>query len=711
MKLIIAEKPSLAKNIANALNVTARKDGYFESDKYIISFAFGHLFSLKEVDDYLLEKNLWKDVPLPFFPEKFEFKLKDDDGIKKQYDILTTLVNRQDVEEIINCGDADREGQIIVDLILECIKTNKKVTRLWLPEQTEKTIQTQIDKCEDNIKYTNLHDEGLARTYIDWLYGINLTRYTTIKAGTLFPCGRVLIPIVKYIYDRDMEIKNFKEEKYYILESQIKIDDIPVTLSIKSERYTKEEQIKAQQKADELNKHRAKVIDVQNKELKKQPPKLFSLSKLQSLLSKQHQMSFDESMQIIQSLYEKGYITYPRTNTEYLSENEKEKVNKLINHFSSDYNLKMRDTKSIFDDSKIESHSAIIPTDKNPNNLSKEESTIYNVILTRFVCNFLDDECVINQTIVKIAVGDQKIFNLKGQSIKNLGFMKYESTQIQGELPNFFIGQEFDVKFELSEKITTPPKKITEESLSNYLKNPFRKEKSVKYQEMEEDDTIFEEDDSQEYKNILKGIEIGTEATRTGIIQNAKKYDYITQSKQTFSITQKGIYFIETLDKLKIDLYKEKTVETSTLQKQVYKNELSIEECIEKIKKQIGEIMQNDINIEKMEIEKEIIGICPRCKSNIYESPKSYYCCGYNRKENPCTFSIWKENTFFENKGKKLTKSMVKSLLKKGYVEVKGFKSKEKNKEYDAKVVLKDTGKYVNFELDFDIKKEVTKEK
>lgn len=700
MKLILAEKPSLAKNIANALNINTKKDGYFENNEYIVSFAFGHLFSLKDISDYTGENVKWHDIKLPFFPAQFKFKLKDDVCVKKQYNILKDLINRNDVNEIINCGDADREGQIIIDLILISLNNKKTVKRLWLPEQTEETIQKQINICEDNTKYKNLYNEGLARTYIDWLFGINLTIYSSVKANTLLPCGRVLIPIVNHIYDRDIAIKNFKPEKYYILESKTKIDNKEIILSLKNVKYTEYEKSEAEQKAKELNKYKARVTDVKNKEIKKQPPKLFSLSKLQSKLSKDNKISFAKSMEIIQSLYEKGYITYPRTNTEYLAKNEKSKIENLIKVFSK-YNLEMKNTKTIFDDSKIESHSAILPTTKIPTELKNEEELIYNTVLNRFISNFLIEDNIINQTEVKISVNDQ-IFDLKGQIIKQAGFLQYEPQKIENNLPNFYIGQEFNIKFLAIEKFTTPPKKITEESLSNFLKNPFRKENTQEELENDDNNTI---DDAEEYKNILKGVEIGTEATRTRIIENAKKYQYIIQDKQNFSITEKGIYYIKTLKKLEIDLFKEKTVETSILQKQVYSKEITLDECIEKIQLQINEIIKKDIQIEKAKSQitdsREIIGICPHCKRNVYESEKSYYCDGFKDKENTCNFTIWKENKFFTDKGKKLTKTMVKNLLKKGYIDVKGFKSKDKNKEYDARVKLKNTGKYINFILEF----------
>src|SRR5699024_2330585 len=366
MKLIIAEKPSLGMNIASALNITKRNNGYLENNKYIVTWAYGHLFSLYNVNDYIGENKKWHEVPLPYIPKEYRFKLKKDKGIKEQYNIIKKLINDNRVTEIINCGDADREGQVIIDLIINEVNTNKPVKRLWLPEQTEDTIRDEMNNLKDNSYYNNYLQEGLTRTYIDWVLGINLTRYITLKADTLLPVGRVLIPIVKYINDRDLEIQNFKKEKYYILESKSLIENKEVLLSIKDKKYNLNEINQANRYADELNREKAIVKDIEEKEIIKQPGKLFSLSKLQSELSKKYKIDFATSLKYIQNLYEKGYITYPRTNTEYLAENEKDKVKKLIEIFQDEHNIEFKDTKKIFDDTKIESHSAIIVTTKKP---------------------------------------------------------------------------------------------------------------------------------------------------------------------------------------------------------------------------------------------------------------------------------------------------------------------------------------------------------
>ena len=679
-KLIIAEKPSLARNIASALNVRVSKEGYMENEKYIVSWTFGHLFKLRDVDGYVGEKRKWSEVKLPFFPEKFEFDLKNDLGIKKQYKILNNLINSNEVDEIVNAGDADREGQIIVDIIINAIKTDKKIKRLWLPEQTEETIRKAINNLEDNSKYKNLHNEGLARTYMDWLMGINLTRYISLKANTLFPVGRVLIPVIKHIYDKDLAIKNFIPEKYFTIESETMCNGTLLKL-ICDKKYNLLELEKAKSYSYELNRNKGIVKDIIEKEIILNPPKLFSLSKLQSKLSKENKISFAKSLEIIQNLYEKGFITYPRTNTEYLAEEEKDKVRELIKLYS-DYELVFKDSKKIFDSSKIESHSAVMPTLKVPdmNSLDLEEKIIFETIRNRFISNFLKEQAIINQTEIKIAVGNE-IFNLKGKSVKQEGFLKYENQKIDNKLPYFEINQEIDVDFKVADKLTIPPKKVTEENLSNYLKNPFRKEKNQE-----------NEDDTQEYREIMKGVEIGTEATRTGIIEKAKKYRYITSEKQNFSITEKGIKLIELLDLLHINLYAEKTVEFSMLQKDIYNNRKNISDIIEKTKSKLQNIINRDAEVEKLEKEMEVIGKCPKCNSNVYENSKSYYCSNYKKG---CKTSLWKEASYFGQKIK-ISKDNAKKLLSGEQVV---FKIKSKSgKEYNAHFGIEINGDYLNLQ-------------
>lgn len=685
-KLIICEKPSLALNVASALEVKERKNGYLENDKYIISWAFGHILELNSIYDYLNNQELkWKDINLPFVPSKFLYKLKNDEGIKKQFELLKDLINRSDVKEIVHCGDADREGQLIIDNIIKEIVTNKSVKRLWLPEQTEGTIRKEIQNLKDNKNYKNLYNEGLARTELDWLLGINLTVYLTVKSGQKLACGRVLIPIIKYIYDRDMEIENFISKKYYQVEGILEKNNIKVTLTDDRKENTKEI-------ANEIAKKisgKVKIIEIEKKEVNKQPSKLFSLSTLQSFLSKNHKIDFASSLKIIQKLYENGYITYPRTNTEYLSESEKDKIKDLIKVLDIHDELDFLDSKRIFDSSKIESHSAITPTKKIPEELTLtgNEKIIYETVKNRFIANFLREKTLTEKTTIVIqSLNDENIiFKLTGEAIIQEGFYKYEPKDLKNELPHFTENEEFEITFEAKEKKTSPPKKVSEEELSNYLKNPFKKE--------------LKDRDDEDYKAILEGIEIGTEATRTGIIENAKKYGYISQNKSNYSIEDIGKKLIEILDELNINLYTERTVEFSKLLKKIYKEEKSIGDILTLAEKELNSIVNQNIEIKKIKKNEtlESLGTCPMCKKGQIHQKKSkeekvFYSCSNQE----CKFFLWEDTKYF-NSPIKVTKAKLRGMLS-GKKQAFKITNKE-GQEYEAYLTLKINGTYVNFEI------------
>ena len=695
-RLIIAEKPSLGRAIANALNVKKftgeKSNGYYKNENYIITWCFGHLFKLKDIGDYDGLNNIsWEDIYLPFLPNPFELKYnpgrneEEGEGIKKQIEIIKELVSREDVGEIVHCGDAGREGQIIVDEVLEYIGNKKKVTRLWLPEQTEDTIQKQIMNCKENSIYENLANEGLTRLYMDWFLGINLTIFLSVKAKTKLSVGRVIIPIVKYIYDREQAIKNFKVEKYFQLESKTEKENVKIPLILRKERFSNKEE--AEKLAQDLNKNKGKVISIEKKEIKKYPGKLFSLGKLQSELSKNHKMDFERSLKIIQKLYEEGYVTYPRTNTEYLAEEEKEKIKSLINLINQKgYNLNFKDSKNIFNTSKIEDHSALTPTLKLPEKLSKEEEIVYQVIFNRFVANFLAEETIISETILTIQVADKE-FKLKGTEIIKQGFYAYEPKKFDNQLPNLVENEEFEIKFLAIEKETEPQKKVTESELESYLEHPFKKEikeKNIENEETEEEIVENVED----YKNILEGVEIGTVATRTGIISNAKSYGYITQENSNYSITSKGEKLIQLLDELKINLYKERTVEFSKDLKKVYHNVKTLDNVLSDTWNVLNEIIENGKDIKPGVEFIEALGKCPKCGGNIIEKPKTYSC------ENE-DFVLWKESRHFKEKFSINSEEAKKFLANESVACTLVTEDKKTRK---ANLKIKINGDYINFE-------------
>ena len=328
--------------------------------------------------------------------------------------------------------------------------------------------------------------------------------------------------------------------------------------------------------------------------------------------------------------------------------------------------------------------SAITPTVKVPtdDDFSELEALVYNTIKNRFIANFLDEETLVEKTTITIQVGSEE-FKLKGETIKKEGFLKYNPEKIENQLPNLEEKEEFQVNFKTVEKETQPPKKITEEDLLNYLKNPFRTEKTT---------------EDEEYAAILKGVTIGTEATWTPTIEKCKETGYISLKGSNYSIELLGEKLIESLDKLHINLYKDKTVEFSEMQKKVYKGEETIENLLNLTRKEIEAIVNSNIEIEKVSRDevKEIIGFCPRCGKPIFESDKSFYCSGYKDEENKCDFTLWKEQKY---PNVKITKANAKTLIAGKTIHLKNLKSKT-GKEYEADFKLKDDGtKYIHLEL------------
>ena len=702
-KLIIAEKPSLAMKIVAGIGKMEKADGYFENQNYIVTFAFGHLFGLKTVEQYKnVEKQKWSLEQLPFFPEQFEYVLLEDDGVKKQFGIIAKLYQRADVSGIINAGDPDREGSVIILNILGQLQKNtgicKPVERIWLTATTPEFVRKALGDLKPEEAYGNLYGEGLTRTYIDWLWGINFTRFVTLKAGTLYPIGRVLNPIVKFVYDRDRSIENFKKEIFYEIEVQFEKDGIPVKGKLKDLRFLEAQKEKGEILCNDLIMHleiledlQAVVQKVESKDTVKTPPKLFSLDKLQNKMSKEFKYSSAETLAATQKLYEKGYVTYPRTNTEYLATAEKESVNEILDMLmeKEGISLVLKYSKRIFDDSKIEGHTALIITGKRPNGLSEKETNVYKAIKNRFISNFLEEETVLQETRVEIQLGPYSM-ELKGTAILKEGFLKYEPIKSEKMLPHFIEGEVIEnPEIQLVEKTTKPPTHVNEAELNTFLKNPFKKKEIISSEE-----TDMGDDD---YRAMLQGCEIGTVATRAGIIENAQRYEYIKKEKGLFHVTEKGKSLIRVLEQLGIDLDKAKTVEMGMDLKKVFRKELTLEQVVEKTKQNIEEIIEKDrdIVIEGAYVTTSgsgsKIGKCPMCGGAIFEGKKNYYCSNYKEKE--CHFVIWKVIA-----GKDIPGSQVKQLLEKGKTSlVKGFQKKAGG-NFDAYLVLNENGE-VKFEF------------
>lgn len=683
MILIIAEKPSLARNIVAGIGEMKKYNSYFEGCGYIVSWAYGHLFSLCDIEDYQENKNpKWRLDNIPCFPKQFKFKLKNtDEGIKKQFEQIKMLCNRKDVDKIVNAGDADREGEIIIRLCVNnALNEPKPFYRLWLPDQTPETVKKALSEMKEENNYNNLANEGFARTYIDWLYGVNLTRYATLKTGTLLRVGRVIVPIVKAIYDRDMQIRNFIPDIYYGISSKEETNGEIVELNSK-EKFNKNEKQKAIELCKIYNNLEAIVKDKKQKKDTLSPGKLYSLSKLQNVLGKKYKMSMDKSLSIVQKLYEEGYLTYPRTNSEYLATAEMDKFKQIINNIKQmGYPVEFKNKKTIFDDSKIESHSALTPTYKIPKKgvLKDDDLKVYLTVFKRFIAVFCSEEAIVNKCEISVALGNKETFTLKGSIIIEPGWTKYDDYTTKDKiLPNLNIGDKVNINFKEIEKQTSAPKHYTIETLNNYLKNPFKDEKTS------------DDDDTMDYKAIFEGLELGTEATRTGIIDNAKKSSYIELKKDTYYILPKGEYLIESLKTMNISMDKYKTSELGKALKKVYHEEIKIEDAVELACKEISEIFENKNSIDDNGFYGDIIGKCPICGNDVIKNRYGFGCKDFEK----CSFKI--SGIICK---KIISKENAKTLLEKGKTnKINGFISKN-GKAFDAYLKL-DENKKIVFEF------------
>ncbi len=701
MILIIAEKPSLARNIAAGIGAMQKRQGYLEGEGYLITWAFGHLFSLCDIETYSPQADgstRWSMQNLPCFPKEFRFELRRDDkkqvdaGVRAQFEVIRRLCNREDVDTVVNAGDADREGEIIVRLCMQnALTTPKTLKRLWLPDQTPQTIAKALSEMKEEREYDALASEGFARTYIDWLYGVNLTRYATLKTGTLLRVGRVIVPIVKAIYDRDLAIRNFVPGKYYAMVSREATNGETVELTSKN-RFDADRLGEAQALCTRYNQTGAVVTGVKNKKDTLFPGKLYSLSKLQNVLGKKYKMSMQESLNIVQGLYEKGYLTYPRTNSEYLATAEKGKIRQILDGCAKlGYPVRFKDHKSIFDDSKIESHSALTPTYKIPNKtqLSEREMQVYSTVFRRFVAVFCAEDCIVSRTEITIAVGELETFTLKGMTMLERGWTKFDDyAQKDKILPALKKGDAVNINFKPTEKETTPPRHYTIETLNNYLKNPFKDEKKTAKEAAEAEDNSIGADDSEDYRAIFEGLELGTEATRTGIIDNARKSRYIDLKKDVYTILPDGEFLIESLLQMQINMDKYKTSQLGQALKKVYRGSMTVEESVALAESEIKAVFDrsSDATLARESdtgFFGDVVAACPLCGREVKRFRKFYGCTGY--KEG-CKFAV---STYLC--GRTVSIALLAELIEKGITTpISGFVSPRTGKSFDAALKLEE---------------------
>lgn len=694
--VIISEKPSVAKNIADALNIKNKKEGYFEGKDYIVTWAFGHLLQLFDAKDYDKKMAKWNMVNFPFIPSTFRYKVKgnprskgkEDLGAKKQLKIIYGLLKRNDVDAIISACDFDREGQIIGDTIIYNLKIQKPVYRLLLNEWTPDEVLKGLQNIKPNSEMKPLQDAGISRQWADWLIGINLTSVATLKyqkgKGQALNIGRVLLPTLKIIYDRDKAIENFVPEDYFKIIAKFKTIDekeYEGTYFEGEEEKFKDKEILERVKQALANQN-ATIIDKQVESKKEYPPYLFNLSNLQGhITSKYKGWTSDKVLKVAQSLYEKKFITYPRTASVVLEESLVGKASKVLDKlkrglpYENEINFSKK--KRVFDHSKVESHSAIIPTYLLPKSLTCDEEIVYGAIKNRFMMQFMPiAEYEETKITTKVNNNDIKgVFISKGKVQLIDGWKKVEKIKSKDTILPFVNIDDIViiVDYDLTSHVTKPPKHHTEKSLLRV---------------METCGKGHEEETSEEMMAaVLSGYSIGTPATRAETIKKLKDVGYITSQKKNLVCTELGknlveIFPVKELFNLEFTGRLEKTL--SDIEKQRFTKENFLNLIINFTTKSVDTIKSNkDIILNEVSIEKkaiEVLGKCPICGHGIIEGTKGFGCSNW---KNGCKFVIWKNDKFLATMKKKPTKTMVKTLLQKGVVLVKGLTSKKGNK-FDA---------------------------
>lgn len=535
MKVCITEKPSVARDIAAIIGAKNRHDGFFEGNGYAVTWTFGHLCTLKEPADYTDLWKRWSLGSLPMIPSRFGIKLIDQESIRKQFGIIEKLVASAD--EVINCGDAGQEGELIQRWVMQKAKVKCPVKRLWISSLTDDAIRQGFKSLMPQSDYDNLYYAGLSRAIGDWLLGLNSTRLFTLKygqPGNVLSIGRVQTPTLAIVVNRQLEIENFKPENYWEVRTVYR----DTTFSSSTGKYKSEDE--ACKVIESISGIPLVITDVQKKKGKEAPPRLFDLTTLQVECNKRWGWTADATLKLIQSLYEKKVTTYPRVDTTYLPDDIYTKIPDILSRMTPYESWvtpllskgKLPKSKKIFDSSKVTDHHAIIPTGERPDRLEGNEKTMYHLIARRFIAAFYPD-CTFSTTNVNAEVG-QFLFKTSGKTILDPGWRiiyANEKSPEQGKneeavLPDFVIGESGPHKPEVSKKTTQPPKYYTEGTLLRAMESAG---KNV---------------DDEELREAMKENGIGRPSTRAAILETLFKRNYITRERKSIKATKAGVDLI-----------------------------------------------------------------------------------------------------------------------------------------------------------------------
>lgn len=584
MIVCIAEKPSVAREIARILGANASKDGYIEGNGYQVTWTFGHLCTLKEPHDYTPQWKAWSLGALPMIPPRFGIKLIENDGIKKQFSVIEKLM--QNADSIVNCGDAGQEGELIQRWVMQKAQAKCPVKRLWISSMTDEAIAEGFQNLRDQEEYQPLYLAGLSRAIGDWILGMNATRLYTLKYGQnrqVLSIGRVQTPTLALIVNRQKEIENFKPEAYYVLSTNYRDTVFTAT---KGKFASKEE---GQKFLEEITGKPFTVTDVQKKNGTEQPPHLYDLTSLQVDCNKKYSMSAEMTLNVIQGLYEKKLTTYPRVDTQFLSDDIYPKCATTLKGLRGYEALvaplagkPLKKSKRVFDSSKVTDHHAIIPTGVPAVNLTDIEKHVYDLIARRFIAAFYPD-CKFATTTVLGKV-EKVDFKVTGKTILDEGWRTVygkEKQEVEGNdnteertLPVFVKGESGDHIPSLAEKWTTPPKFYTEATLLRAM------ETAGKFVENEE------------LRAALKENGIGRPSSRASIIETLFKRHYIKRERKNLIATPTGI---ELIDLIREELLKscELTGIWEKKLRDIEHKKYDASQFVEELKAQIAEIVRD----------------------------------------------------------------------------------------------------------------------
>ena len=675
MKVCIAEKPSVAREIASVLGANTKHDGYYEGNGYAVTYTFGHLCTLKEPNDYKPHWKSWDLNNLPMLPEKFETKVVQNSGIEKQFKIIKSLFDK--AELVINCGDAGQEGELIQRWVMNEAHYKGEVQRLWISSLTTEAIKEGFENLKPSANYDNLFYAGFSRAIGDWLLGMNATRLYTVKHGgykQVLSIGRVQTPTLAMVVDRFKEIENFKSQPYWELQTLYR----EILFSYEEGRFLNKED--GEILANKVKESEFEIVSVEKKNGNEFAPKLFDLTGLQVYCNTKFGFSADETLKIAQSLYEQKVVTYPRVDTTFLPSDIYPKVPGILQKLSNYSTLtqpllekKIKKSPKVFNDKKVTDHHAIIPTGIEIN-LPHNQQQVYDIIVKRFIAVFYDDCLVANTTVIGKAA--DVMFKATGKEILKKGFrVVFEDPNAKEKeadlLPGFVVGEKGPHEPSFLEKETKPPNQFTEATLLRAM------------------ETAGKQVDDEDLRELMKENGIGRPSTRANIIETLFKRQYIVRNKKQVLPTPTGVQLIDTIQN---ELIKSAEL-TGSWEKQlkdIEKGTFTAAAFIKNMKRMVealvyevrsetthanishaGNIQKELPKVEKKKAAGILAEACPKCKKgNLIKGKSAYGCSEY---KSGCDFVL--PYVFAE---KKISENQYLRLLQKGStVNLKDFKTND----------------------------------